>query len=298
MLNQISFEYPLVFLLAIPFIISHIFYKPKMNSLFFPTVKFLKKSTEKSYNFDAILKFLILILFLTSLASPVIKDEISIKNNKGYEISLIIDASATMAQHDKFNILKKIVSDFLDKRVHDRIGLSVFADFAYVVTPLTYDKQSIKIVLDKIDIGIAGSMRTALYEALYLSSNLFKNSDAKKKIAILLTDGINNVDNIPLDIAIKSVQKYGIKVYTIGLGEIGDFDPRVLKKIADKSGGQFYEANDKDSLEKIYANIDKLEKSIIKTKKYTQKTYFFTYPLILALLFGMFLSYLRSRATS
>jgi len=295
MLKMIIFEYPLVFLLIIPFIVCQILCKPNMDSLFFPTLKFLKKSAKKSYHLDSILKFLILFLLLLSLASPIIEDEISVKSNLGYEISLIIDVSATMAQHDKFNILKKIIKDFLDKRVHDKIGLSVFADFAYVATPLTYDKKSLKIILDKLEIGIAGSRRTALYEALYLSSNLFKNSHAKKKIAILLTDGINNVENIPLNIAIKTVQKYNIKVYTIGLGKIGDYDPRVLRDIAVKSGGLFYEANDKNSLESIYKNINSLEKSIIKTKKYTKKRYLYFYPLSLAFLLILLLYYRRIR---
>ena len=295
MLEQIVFEYPWAFLIIIPFVICQMYCKPKMDALFFPTIKFLKKATKKSMLFENSLKILIISLLATSLASPVIKDQISIKNDKGYEISLILDASGSMEENGKFEIVKEIVSDFLDKRVHDKIGLSIFGDFAYVAVPLTYDKKSIKRLLSRLQVGVAGSRRTALYEALFLSSNLFKNSQAKKKIAILLTDGMNNVDNIPLSVAIDTVKKYGIKVYTVGIGRIGDFNPVVLKKIADESGGKFFQANSKQRLKEIYDTIDKLEKSKIKANKYVKKRYLFAYPLSLALFLMIFLLFRKNK---
>ena len=295
MLNQIVFEYAWAFAILIPFFICQLLCKPKMDAIFFPTMQYIKKATKKSMFLEKIVKSMIIILLVTSLASPIIKDEISIQNDKGYEISLIVDASGSMAQNSKFDIVKEIVSDFLDKRVHDKVGLSIFADFAYVAVPLTYDKKSIKRLLKRIQVGVAGSRRTALYEALFLSSNLFKNSKAKKKIAILLTDGMNNVDNIPLDVAIKTVQKYGIKVYTVGIGNAGDFDANVLKEIASKSGGEFFAANSKERLSKIYATIDKLEKSDIKADKYVKKRYLFFYPLSVALFLMMILFFRTKR---
>ncbi|NOX16086.1 MAG: VWA domain-containing protein [Epsilonproteobacteria bacterium] len=295
MINQIIFEYPWAFALMIPFFVCLIYCKPKLDALFFPTMTFLKKATKKSMLLENILKTSIALLLIVSLASPIIQDEISIKNDKGYEISLIVDASGSMAQNNKFKIVKEIVSDFLTKRVHDKVGLSIFADFAYVAVPLTYDKKSIKRLLSRIQVGIAGSRRTALYEALFLSSNLFKNSHAKKKIAILLTDGMNNVNDIPLDVAIKTVKKYGIKVYTVGIGGAGDFDPRVLKKIANQSGGKFFAANSKQKLKEIYNTIDKLEKSKIKANKYVKKRYLFAYPLGLALLLSMLLLFRKNK---
>lgn len=295
MLNQIVFEYAWAFAILIPFFICQLLCKPKMDAIFFPTMQYIKKAIKKSMFLERIIKSMIVILLVTSLASPIIKDEISIQNDKGYEISLIVDASGSMAQNSKFDIVKEIVSDFLDKRVHDKVGLSIFADFAYVAVPLTYDKKSIKRLLKRIQVGVAGSRRTALYEALFLSSNLFKNSKAKKKIAILLTDGMNNVNNIPLDVAIKTVQKYGIKVYTVGIGNAGDFDANVLKEIASKSGGEFFAANSRERLAKIYATIDKLEKSDIKADKYVKKRYLFFYPLSVALFLMMILFFRTKR---
>ena len=151
-----------------------------------------------------------------------------------------------------------------------------------MAVPLTYDKKSIKRLLNRIDVGVVGE-RTALYEALFLSANLFKNSKAKNKIAILLTDGENTVNSIPLDVAIKTVKKYGIKVYTIGVGG-GDYNPRVLQYIAKSSGGKFFEARSVDELKRVYETINKLEKSEFKAQKYVQKRYYFEYPLILALI--------------
>ncbi len=295
MLNQIVFEYPLALLIVIPFVLCLYLCKPKMDAIFFPTMKFLKRATKKSMLLENTLKILIVLLLSTSLASPVIKDEVTIKNDKGYEISLIVDASGSMAQNNKFGIVKEIVGDFLKKRVHDKVGLSIFADFAYVAVPLTYDKKSIRRLLDRLQVGVAGSRRTALYEALFLSSNLFKNSHAKKKIAILLTDGMNNVDNIPLSVAIKTVKKYGIKVYTVGIGGAGDFDPNVLRKIAQESGGKFFQANSKQKLKEIYDTIDKLEKSKIKANKYVKKRYLFAYPLALALFLSVLLLFRKNR---
>ena len=230
-----------------------------------------------------LLKVLSAAALITALASPITKDEIKIENTKGYEISLILDASGSMREYNKFGIVKNIVLDFIKKRKHDKIGLTIFADFAYVAVPLTYDKKSLINLLKQVDVGIAGMRRTALYEALFLSSRLFKTSRAKNKIAILLTDGMDNTNSIPLDVAIKTAQKYGIKVYTIGVGVPGDFNPQVLKEIADKTGGKYYSASDVQTLKRIYAEIDKLEKSKFKANKYVKKSYYFQYPLALGL---------------
>jgi Ca-activated chloride channel family protein len=200
-----------------------------------------------------------------------------------------------MREGNKFGIVKDIVDDFIDKRAHDKLALSIFADFAYVAVPLTYDKKSIKRLLKRIDVGVAGMQRTALYEALFLSSNLFKSSNSKDKIAILLTDGVDNAGTIPMDVAIKTAKKYGIKVYTVGVGNVGDFNPAVLKKIANDTGGKYFFANTVEKLKEIYKTIDKLEKSEIKADKYIKKSYFFQYPLALGIIFLMLYFYLRNR---
>jgi len=281
-MSGIKFEHPAALLIIVLFLICSYYCKPKSDAIYFPGAALFKKVTKKSSILLNLLKFLLIGALAIALASPVKENKIVIQNSKGYEIALILDASGSMREYNKFGIVKNIVNDFLDKRKNDKIGLTIFADFAYVAVPLTYDKKSIKRLLNRIDVGVVGQ-RTALYEALFLSANLFKNSKAKNKIAILLTDGENTVNSIPLDVAIKTVKKYGIKVYTIGVGG-GDYNPRVLQYIAKSSGGKFFEARSVDELKRVYETINKLEKSEFKAQKYVQKRYYFEYPLILALI--------------
>jgi len=283
-MESISFEYPAIFVIPILYLICLKFCKAKSESFYFPGTNLLQKRVKRSNWLINIVKFLIVLAFATALASPITTNEIKVQNSKGYEISLIMDASGSMRENNKFGIVKSIVSDFLKERKHDKIGLTIFADFAYVAIPLTYDKKSIQRLLKRIDVGVAGMQRTALYEALFLSSNLFKNSTSKNKIAILLTDGMDNTNTIPLKVALKTARKYKIKVYTIGIGNVGSFNPQVLQKIAQKTGGKFFRASSTQELKKIYKTIDKLEKSKFKAQKYSKKNYYFEYPLLLALL--------------
>jgi Ca-activated chloride channel family protein len=286
MLNSFTFEYPFVFLLFILFLICNKFCKQKGVSLYFPNMMMLEKASQKNRWFLKSLKILAFVFLVIALASPIQEDTVVIKNDKGYEISLILDASGSMSEYNKFGIVKEIVKDFVDQRKHDKLALSIFADFAYVAVPLTYDKKSIKRLLQRLEVGIAGRQKTALNEALFLSSNLFKTSKSKEKIAILLTDGMDNTETIPLEVAIKTAKKYGIKVYTVGVGNAGrDFNPAVLQKISKETGGKYFSANTIEKLKEIYSVINTLEKSEIKADKYVKKTYYFQYLLALALLF-------------
>jgi len=282
-LSEVVFLYPYVFLVLIFYLVCIFVCKPKSQSIYFSNIKMLKEVTKYQGIAIKILRFLIVLFITIALASPVIKNDIIINDNKGYEISIILDASGSMQEANKFDITKQIVSDFIKKRKTDRLALSIFADFAYVAVPLTYDKQSLLNLLSHIEVGVAGQRQTALYEALYLSSNLFKNSKSKNKIAILLTDGLDNADTIPLKVAIQRAKKYGIKVYTIGIGSVGDYNPEVLHKIAQSTGGKFYEANSVQKIQQIYDEINHLEKSEIKTQKYVKKEYYYQYPLDIAL---------------
>jgi Ca-activated chloride channel family protein len=295
MINNIIFEYPYAFVLPIVYLICLKFCKQKQKVVFFPNIALLQKASAKKMWLQNITNFLLILTLTVSIASLIKKDDIVMRDDKGYEISLILDVSGSMEQFNKLKIVKDIVANFIDKRQHDKLALSIFADFAYVAIPLTYDKQSIKRLLSKIDVGIAGVNKTALYEALFLSSNLFKTSKTKEKIAILLTDGKDNANTIPLDVAIKTAKKYKIKVYTIGVGKAGDFNPDVLGKISNQTNGKYYHANTIQGLENIYKDINKLEKSKIQIEKYIKKTYYFQYSLILSVLFLLISIFLRGK---
>ena len=293
-MGNIVFEYPYLFVLVVLFFICEKFCKAKRQRLILPNMPMLKKVAQKQSLFINALKLLMVSLIVTALASPIKEDEIVVQNDKGYEISLLLDASGSMEQSNKFDIVKDIVLDFLTKREHDKVGLTIFADFAYVAIPLTYDKKSISELLQMIDVGIAGKQRTALYEALFMSSKLFKESTSKHKIAILLTDGIDNAGTIPLNVAVKTAKKYDIKVYVIGVGSRRDIDVTVLESIAAETGGKFYMAGTSERIKAIYDEIDSLEKSEIKANKYVKKHYFYQYPLGAAIAV-MFLSIFARR---
>ena len=289
------FEYPWFLGLIALFVVCEALCRAKAQSLLFPDTALLQKIARSHGWLLRGLKLLLFVLLALALASPVKENEVVVQNDQGYEISLILDASGSMQQLNKFRIVKNIVLDFIKKREHDKLGLTLFADFAYVAMPLTYDKESLCDLLAKIDVGIAGTQRTALYEALFMSSKLFKDSKANHKIAILLTDGVDNTSQVPLDVAIKSAEKHGIKVYVIGVGGRGDYNPAVLKQIADGTGGKFFEAGNTRQLEQVYDEIDRLEKSEIKADKYVKKHYVYQYPLGAALGALMLLILLQRR---
>ncbi len=285
-----SFEYPLVFLIIIIFIICEKYCKARSESLIFPHIKlFLQKS--KPSNLLKIMKYLIIVFLLFALASPIIEDRIVQEKNDGYAISLVLDASRSMAppmMRDKFAITKKIVDEFITKRVNDQIGLIVFADFAYVASPLTYDKNILKEILKNTEVGVAGERFTAIYDSLFQSAKLLSKTKAKTKIAILLTDGQNNITNIPYDASMNILKKYNVKVYTIGIGSERDFNKVELNKIAKETKGEFFQANSIKALKNIYAKIDMMEKTEIESEKYTKKSYLYELPLFLATLFLIF----------
>ncbi len=294
-MGNIVFEYPFVFLILLLFIVCEKFCKAKKQQLIMPNLPMLKKVAQKQSFLVQGVKALMFLLLIIALASPIKEDEVVVQNDKGYEISLLLDASGSMEQYDKFEIVKGIVLDFLKKREHDKLGLTIFADFAYVAIPLTYDKKSVSELLKMIDVGIAGKQRTALYEALFMSSKLFKDSHAKHKIAILLTDGVDNTGTVPLDVAIKTAKKYGIKVYVIGVGGDRDVDKNVLSEIAKETGGKFYMAGTAERIQEIYDEIDQLEKSEIKANKFIKKHYYYQYPLGGAILLVFFYILMRRR---
>ncbi len=295
--NNIVFEYPYVFLLFILYILCTYLCKSTKKSLYFSNMDMLKSASKNSFWIEKSIKFLLIVSVLITLASPIIKDEVIVNDNKGYEISLILDASGSMLEANKFKVTKSILQEFIKQRQSDRLALSIFADFAYVAVPLTYDKKSILELLKHVEVGIAGQRQTALYEALFLSSNLYKNSKAKEKIAILLTDGYDTSNTIPLDVAIAKAKKYNIKVYTVGIGGVGDFDPNVLQEIASKTGGNFFQANTFEKLKEIYNHINSLEKSEIKTQKLIKVEYLYMYSLYVAI-FMLFILLILNRKYS
>ena len=272
-----SLEYPVALIIPIIFIICSKFCKAKTEGIFFPNTEFFAKKAPFSWSL-----FFAVLFISISLSSPVKLNIYKKQNKKGYDILTVLDTSGSMQFQNKLYNAKIILKDFIKKRKNDRVGLVVFGNIAYIASPLTYDKKNFGEILKRVYPGIAGN-QTAIYDALFLSTTLFKNSHTKNKIIILVTDGIDNASSTPKDLVIKTLKQNHIKVYTIALGL--DIDAKALKNIAKNTNGKFFWINSAKELKKVYNTIDKLEKSNIKTKTFIQKKYFYQYPLIIGILF-------------
>lgn len=305
MFDGIFFEYPFAALLIIPFILCAKFCKMRLTALYFPhTEAFLKNSVSLSRELF-FLKWLGVVMLIVALMSPVKEESYEPSPREGYEIALILDASESMkaegfdAQNrhlNRFDAVKEIVSDFIDKRARDNMGLVVFGAYSFIASPLTYDAAILKTILSQLHIGVAGKY-TALNTSLAQGVNLLKQGESKTKIAILLTDGhsTKEIEKISLETALEMVKKEKIKVYPIGIGMPHEYNKEVLLKIAQESGGVAFGALNASELKEVYKKIDELAKSEIKNEKFSYLNYYYRYALFISLLALMLYVYLRNK---
>jgi Ca-activated chloride channel family protein len=255
----------------------------------------------KSRLLDA-LKWFGIVSLLVALASPVTTKEYKDTKKRGRDIMLVIDSSGSMRQRgfdandpykSKFDVVKEVVKDFVKQRKNDRLGLINFADVAFVASPLTFERNFLENIISMQRLGLAGQ-KTAINDALVQTYNVLTKSDAKSKIAILLTDGQDTASTIGADEVIKMVKEGNIRLYTIGIGSQRDFNGPYLKALSDAGKGKSFAASDRTGLQKIYRQIDAMETSKIKNKKIVQHDYYYLYPLIFAILSLLGFIYLRT----
>lgn len=283
MLLKYSFLHPYSFLiLPVYFLIRYLF-KPKQPQIYFSNLDMLQSAGSSGDKVSQLIYFLIIVCMSIALSSPVRFDRATVHYTKGYEIGLLVDASLSMNNHDKFKMTKKILKQFILKRKHDRMSLIVFGDNTRVASPLTYDKTTLLKALKYLKTGIAGDRETSIYQSIFLGIDLFKHVKTDNKVMILLTDGRNSTGTVPMRIALEKANMHHIKIYTVAIGNKGNFDANILRKIAKSTGGRFYEADNEKQLSKIYGNIDALTKDRIKTTTTVSVKYYFEYPLVLAL---------------
>ena len=240
------------------------------------------------------LRLVALGLLITALARPQTVDVSSkTKTTRGIDIVMAIDVSASMLakdlKPDRLEALKNVAADFIQGRPNDRIGLVEYAGESYTKTPITSDKSIILRSLKEIKYNKIIEGGTAIGMGLATSVNRLKDSKAKSKVIILLTDGVNNAGFIDPNTASELAVEYGIKTYTIGLGTNGmalspvgysrdgnfqygrvqvEIDEALLQEIADVTGGQYFRATDNKKLKEIYKEIDKLEKTDVEEFKF------------------------------
>ena len=258
-------------------------------------------------------RLLALALIIIALARPQTVDVSSkIKTTRGIDIVMAIDVSASMLAKDlkpnRLEALKNVAGEFIQGRPNDRIGLVEYAGESYTKTPITSDKSIVLRSLKDIKYNTIIAGGTAIGMGLATAVNRIKDSKAKSKVIILLTDGVNNSGFIDPNTASELAVEYGIKTYTIGLGTNGmalspvalhrdgsfqyrkvkvEIDEELLKEIAEVTGGQYFRATNNKKLKEIYKEIDKLEKTDVEEFKFYNYEEKFRPLVLFAILFLM-----------
>ena len=241
-----------------------------------------------------VFRLLAISLLIIVLARPQSSNSWKNISTKGIDIILDMDISGSMLAQDfkpnRLEAAKEVATEFINGRPNDRIGLVVFSGESFTQCPLTTDHASVINLMKDIKSGMIED-GTAIGEGLANGISRLKDSPAKSKVIILLTDGVNNMGSIDPYTAAEIAKTFNIRVYTIGIGSLGtapypvqtpfgmqyqqmkvEIDEGLLQKISDETGGKYFRATNKQKLEDIYKEIDKLEKSKIKVKEYRKKS--------------------------
>lgn len=221
----------------------------------------------------------------------------------GVDIILALDTSLSMKANDlrpnRLVAAREVSKAFVKSRPEDRIGLVVYGGTSVTQCPLTADHQALEWLLGQVELGSTGVDGTAIGEALATSVNRLKDSDAKSKVVVLLTDGRSNVGQIDPLVAAELASQLGIKVYTIGVGRAqpapfawppvrgGELDEQTLSQIAEVTGGRYFRADDNSSLAGIYSEIDRLEKTKLPAKTSVEYKELYLWLLMAALGLGL-----------
>ena len=239
-----------------------------------------------------VLRSVVVVLIAVALARPQSSEQLTKTTVEGVDIVLSLDVSGTMLAADfepnRLVAAKDVAAKFIADRPNDRIGLVVFAGESYTQSPLTTDKAALQTLLSQVEFGVVED-GTAIGMGLATAINRLRERDAKSKVIILLTDGVNNTGQVAPMSAAEIAAEYGIKVYTVGVGRRGyapypyydawgnlryhqqlvEIDEQALTDIAAKTGGEYFRAVDNEALKQIYARIDEMEKSEVQITHYT-----------------------------
>ena len=317
------FEYPWFLILFL--IITYLVWKRKeQHTISYSSLEIFQNIREIQVGFLSTIPLFFLLfaitLFIIALARPQEGYKRTEILSMGVDIMMALDTSGSMQALDfiknekrdtRLAMVKDVVSKFIENRTNDRMGMVVFGSEAYTQCPLTLDQNILQSFLSKLNIGMAGDS-TAIGLAVGIAVKRLKDLKSDSKLIILLTDGRNNAGNLAPLQAAQTAKAFGIKIHTIGVGTRGkapflvnsifgqryvyqevDIDEGTLQEIAKITGGQYFRATDLESLESIYKQIDKMEKSEVKVfdhSEYTELFHYFLIPAILFLLFEIILS--------
>ncbi len=312
-----TFKSP-VFLLLIPVLLPalvYLYFSGKPPAFNFPSVAFLKGLGTtwrmRLRHLPFFLRVIVLALFIIALAGPESVVEDARSNAEGINMALLLDTSTSMAAEDftingkrqnRLDVIKSVLKDFIAQRSNDRLALIAFAAKPYTVSPLTSDQSWLLQNLERVRFGLMED-GTAIGSAITSGVARLRKIEGKSKVIILLTDGVNNAGKVgPLEAA-DAAAALGIKIYTIGAGSKDfapypvqdifgrrvyqqvkiEIDEDMLRKVAQKTGGEYFRATDTASLQDIYRQIDKLEKVKFEDNGYRQVDEHFDLVLLVAL---------------
>ncbi len=300
-MHNIVFEngWFLWFLLVIPLLLAYYIYRQsKANaSVKLSTAGFLMNGhrTFRHYLRHILfaLRITVIALVIIVIARPQSVDKWQSSTTEGIDIILALDVSGSMLARDfspdRLEASKNVAMEFINGRPYDRMGLTVFSGESFTQCPLTTDHAVLINLMREVKSGIIED-GTAIGVGLATAINRIKDSDAISKVIILLTDGVNNMGSIDPVTAAEIAKTFGVRVYTIGVGSMGfadypvqtpfgmryqkmqvEIDEALLKQIADLTGGRYFRAVDNTSLQQVYSEIDKLEKSKIETREHSRR---------------------------
>lgn len=309
-----EFAWPYVFvLLPLPIIVRLLWpARPRQQTAALLVPSFIKGSTgQKRAASSSTLKLLFASLIWALLVSAAARPQwlgepVSIPN-EGRDLMIAVDLSGSMKMEDmeingrlvdRLVMTKSVLTDFIKRRVGDRLGLILFADTAYLQAPLTFDRETVATLLNETVIGLVGE-KTAIGDAIGLAVKRFDDREDSNRVLVLMTDGQNTAGRISPEEANELAKNFNVKIYTIGLGAdekvinsffgqrrvnpSADLDEALLTRIAESTGGEYFRARDPQSLENIYKILDQLEPVAGEGQKLRPLTALYYVPVIIAL---------------
>ena len=298
LINNISFQYPylllLLLLLPLMFLYQRYYDKRKATPIVYSDISQFSKARKtfklRIRKLPDYLRMLAVALLIIAIARPQLSSSTDEKSIEGIDIVLALDVSTSMLAEDfkpnRLESAKKVAKEFIENRKSDNIGIVVFAGEAYTKCPSTIDH---KVLLDLLSTTESGQIDdgTAIGDGLATAINRVKDTKTKSKVIILITDGVNNMGAIDPITAASIAKEYNIRIYTIGIGKNGHapypyytpfgkqyqnvevkIDEELLKEVATTTGGQYFRSTKNSSLEEIFKEIDKMEKTKIDVSLY------------------------------
>ena len=291
-----NFEFgSIYFLLFLPLFVWLDYYNAKVSKSFYmPHLKLFSSSSQSTSHLAKFLKWIMLISIILALSDPIYYQKTKSIKKDALDIVLAVDTSGSMSMYGfnpkkykqtRLDVVKEVVSSFIKQRKNDRIGLVVFGTYSTIASPLSFDTTAQTKIIDGLEIGTLGKS-TALVDAIICSVKLLKKSQSHSKVLILLSDGEDSSSVTPLSIALKLAKKYAIKIYTIIIDKTHS---DMMKIIAKANHTQAYNPKDKANLEKVYQEINRLEKTEIAYTTVLVPKHLYIYLLFLAILsaFGL-----------